>query len=261
MLIGRKVGQYNQKIVYPGPASLVLTGSSPSISTTFNTILIWHAEGSDADTGPFNADYSLDSVTFTAAGTSNAEIDTAQFKFGSSSLLLATTGLNSVIETSDGPDWTPSLKDKSWSLDFWFRSSSGSTIPRWSVANGANTLFACQFLADFTNDLLYSLVLDSVGGNILDHYTTAQDSVTFSANTWYHFALQRNKVANTWGGWINGTPIWSVSNSNDTYDIQSFNFATSAGFSYSLWLDEVRVTNDRTYTPGVSFSPPTVPYA
>lgn len=63
----------------------------------------------------------------------NAQIDTAQFKFGASSLLLDGTGDG--ISVADSPDWT--IGTGPFGLDVWQRPSV-STGARWIMGQGTN---------------------------------------------------------------------------------------------------------------------------
>lgn len=81
-----------EAVVQPGTGSITTAGLTPTITPfaphAANTVLLLHGEGTDASTT--FTDSSLLNQTMNAQG--NAQIDTAQFRFGSSSMLFDGTG-------------------------------------------------------------------------------------------------------------------------------------------------------------------------
>jgi len=104
------------------------------------------------------------------------------------------------------------------------------------------------------------LIYESDGTTpVIDHYTTAQDSYTFSNDTWYHFALQRDRTSGHWTMWIDGTVVWDVANDNTTLAIQGMQFNSGTGGT-DVHFEEIRLTNATPYTYNTAFTPETAAY-
>ena len=149
-----------------------------------NTNLLFHFDGSDTST--IMTDSGTAGHAFTAYG--NAQLDTAQSKFGGSSLLLDGTG--DYIE-SNSSSTNFNLGTDDFTLELWYRS------PSVLDNNGAFVSFGTlgSFYAD---DCLFNF--DGDGNSFLfyfGHPTITNLTLswtglgTFSTNTWYHVAYTR----------------------------------------------------------------------
>src|SRR5262252_2595002 len=89
----------------------------PSSTVDSFTKILLHMDGADATTSfPDDAPTTV-AHAWTAAG--NAQVDTADSKFGGASLLLDGTG--DWVTTVDSADYT--LGSNDWTVDFWFKTT------------------------------------------------------------------------------------------------------------------------------------------
>lgn len=153
-----------------------------------------HFEGADASTDidDENAD-----VTWTAAG--HAQIDTAEFKFGTSSLLLdgttdyiTQTGLNLV--SSEG-----------FKMDIWVRTTSIATL-RWLYFTDTAFHIALGLVATTGKLALY--LGNGAGWTIANN---VQSTNAIAIDTWYHIRIQWDGA--TYKVYIDGAEEISVTSS------------------------------------------------
>lgn len=203
-----------------------------STATCFNSdcSLMLHANGEE---GVFNK-------TITASG--NAQVDTAQYKFGSGSVLFDGTG--DYLSIPDSDDWYlgNGVDSTSWTIDFWIRFNgdpSGNIYGYVSQYVDTNNYWTLYTYSD--NIVLW---VRSGGSNIIYN-----EGSTFNpaSGTWYHMALVKDGT-NGYKVFVDGTQLNSFT---DTDALP--NFATplrvgvhtdNFGTSYYLngWIDEFRVT-------------------
>jgi len=187
----------SQSITFNSDLSANVTDGASGFVTTFTM-------------APVKPNTARPSTIFTAEG--NAELDTANKKFGTSSLLLSGTGDQVVT----GPNYSnkyvlapgnwPTGDDEDFQIDFWFK-------PDWSYFNGSNITALGQTYQLVNVRGGIQIYLQSVGAseavqqntlylsvykpgsldNMWRHqfYTTDAD-----ANGWYHVALTANGSTN-----------------------------------------------------------------
>jgi hypothetical protein len=226
------------------------SGFTPS-TTPFvndaNTVLLIHADGTDATTF-FEDDNGVRAQRgITAVG--NAQIDTAQSQFGGASALFDGTG--------DRLDITAAANLAFGSSDFtiecWVRYSSVSGNQsiidfRDTAANGAYILLGNNGGAVY----LY------VNGD----YRIGNSGTQFATNTWYHVALSRSGTSTKL--FINGTQSGSTYSDSNSYlgtspDIGELNSSFGlTGFGTIGHIDEFRISNNARYT--ANFTAPTAPF-
>ena len=156
------------------------------------TKCLLHFDGADAATTTPEVTGKV--VTFVA----NAQLDTAQKKFGASSMLF--DGTTDSIYLDDSADWVFGSGD--FTIDFWVRFNSVSSVQgfysQWNTAQ-----LACIWYWDNTDGLMHvgiSADLSTING-----YTAAWSP---STNTWYHLAFVRN--GNSGRIYVDGTAIGSA---------------------------------------------------
>lgn len=228
-------------------------GSDPNFSSV---VFLSHFDGTDGATSA--TDEKSHAITF--AG--NAQLDTAQFKFGTASLLLDGTGDS--ISCADSDDWTPG--SGSWTVEGFVRFNNKDS-------NSGNQVFVSQYL-NTGNQRAWFIRL--TGGNTLTAYVanvgTANGSIIGTAsagltaswtpnnNQWYYIVLERD--VDTWYLGIDNTQVntsttagESVFNSTEPLRFGCFN---SSGLTQFVdgWLDEWRITKGVARYHG-SFSVPT----
>ncbi|MGR9441704.1 LamG domain-containing protein [Rhizobium leguminosarum] len=167
----------------------------------------------------------------------NAQLDTAQFKFGASSLLLDGTG--DYITCADSADWDFGAGQFTAELFVRFASGFGTNeafLGQW----GATVAEQSWFLFLSSGSLLFRLH-DSGGTN-----RDTSVAWTPTVNTWYHLAVDRdasNKVRVYRDGTMVASNTYSQTFQNGT---GLFGIGVVPGFAGTFdlngWVDEVRVT-------------------
>ncbi len=221
-----------------------------------NTKLLLHCEGADA------------SVTFTDSSPSahdstpavnNAQIDTAQKKFGASSALF--DGSGDYLEYADSADWDicGSAVD-SWTIDFWVK----------HVDHAGEECYICQredsdnqwkFLNVSSSGIKF--IFTSGGGSIVDTGYGAEIADT----NWHHLALI--KVAAEYAIYKDGVQINYVSDaSTDTLaGVLRIGAYQAGDQDFEGWIDEIRVQHSNAFgaAPNVgktdTITPPSNPYS
>lgn len=226
-----------------------------AVDDSYTKVLL-HMDGADGST-TFTDE---SGKTWTAAG--NAQIDTAQSKFGGASGLF------------DGNDWISSGDSADWRLD------DGSNVNQWTIElwvrfnalqNGG---FAQQALNN-QNNWNFTFSADGVGGWRLAWRITSGGSEIVNilnawsgvtTNTWYHVALVKNGTSG-YMMFVNGNQIGSTqTNTNVIPDlaaqIEIGKWKDFFNFDYYLngWIDEFRISKGIARWTA-NFTPPTAPYA
>jgi hypothetical protein len=211
-----------------------------------NTLLLVHADGTNASTVVRDDNGALANRQpkyITAVG--NAQVDTAQSKFGGASAQFDGTGDALNISA----DSTFNFGTSDYTVECWIRSSS---------------LAATRIIADLGQYTQNSrpVFYVSTDGKI-NIYTAATGAVssagsTITTNTWYHVALVRSS----------GTTTIYVDGVSKASTATSYNMSTTAYLnvgaenvttnSWNGWIDEFRVSNTARYT--TTFTPSTTPF-
>lgn len=202
------------------------------------TVLLLHCDGADGSTS--FPDSSPANHTMTAEG--NAQVDTAEFEFGTGSLLL--DAVAAALTSPDSADWDFGTGD--FTIDFWVRFN----------ATGANQDLIDRADGDFkivmNSSDNFALVF---GGSVV--FNTASGMTT---GAWYHCAVARSGT--DLRVFINGTQLGAtVTNSTDlTYTSGLFIGRNSTGVNYlNGWMDEIRISKGIARWTA-NFTPPTRAY-
>lgn len=191
------------------------------------TKLLLHMDGTDGSTT--FSDSSAAGNNATAQG--NAQVDTAQSKFGGASALFDGTG--DYLTVADSADWDFGTGD--FTVDFWVR-----------------------FAAISTNMALFDIGINSSGKNVQmnventnkleTRINNTSHLVTLSGgslvnDTWYHIALVRN--GSTCNVYLNGVSQGSFTDAGDVTGgtgVEIANSSTIGGIAaLNGWMDEFRV--------------------
>ena len=153
----------------------------PGVGTTPQTVLMLHFDGADAAVATKDAATDK-AVTF--VGT--AQLDTAQSKFGGSSLLL--DGDSDYVTLADSDDWN--FGTGNFTIDFWvrFNDVTANTETICGQRVNAQNRWVFYFSGDDTTIFFYA----EIGEVAKAHYSGTWAP---SVNTWYHLALVRNGTA------------------------------------------------------------------
>jgi hypothetical protein len=176
----------------------------------------------------------------------NAQISTAQSKFGGASALFdGTTDYLLVSPTTDFAFGT-----NAFTVELWFRRANTS---------GTNIIYDGRAASGFSDN---TPVIYTDGSTVYYYQGANRASTTFSANTWYHVAITRSGDDHKF--WVDGTQIGSTyTNSGSvivasTLTIGADQASGGGALSMNGYIDEIRVSNSARYT--ATFTPSTTPF-
>lgn len=232
--------------------SNVKVAGQSSGETNFNKVsLLLPFDGSDTATS--TSDESDNSHTITFAGT--AQLDTAQKKFGTASLLL--DGDSDYIQVADHDSFD--FDAGNFTAECWIR----------FAALGNNTIFSHWANGTSSSMSYYLTYFNSSGILRLGYYLSGNADTSYSwspsTGTWYHIALERSGT--TIKVYIDGTSVISVAasttalrDSEDPFRVGVFNDASTGSPSLDWYfnghIDDLRITKGLARY-GTNFTPPT----
>ena len=232
--------------------SNVKVAGQSSGETNFNKVsLLLPFDGSDTATS--TSDESDNSHTITFAGT--AQLDTAQKKFGTASLLL--DGDSDYIQVADHDSFD--FDAGNFTAECWIR----------FAALGNNTIFSHWANGTSSSMSYYLTYFNSSGILRLGYYLSGNADTSYSwspsTGTWYHIALERSGT--TIKVYIDGTSVISVAasttalrDSEDPIRVGVFNDASTGSPSLDWYfnghIDDLRITKGLARY-GTNFTPPT----
>lgn len=219
-----------------------------------NTLLLLHMDGADGST-VFEDDNGVRTpVGVTAVG--NAQVDTAESKFGGASALFDGTG---DYLTATGLDLTP-YATADFTVEGWVRINSLATIQNlWSIGAKSDGFAFCRLLLYTDGDIAFLAANSTPNGELVSLQTTNGPITT---NTWYHIAIVRN--GNNFNVYVNGSSVLSTTNSGAVYTGSNISYLGTrlSGSTFGLfqngWTDEFRISNTARYT--ANFTPSTAPF-
>lgn len=192
-----------------------------------DTKLLLHCNGSDGSSSFPDASPSNHTVT----RVNQAEVDTAQKKWGTGSLLL--DGDDDFLQIADSPDWDISTN---FTIDLWQKVDNWDISHTYGYINqfvDSNNYWGMRLNA--TDKWIFFAVRD--GPSHIVQMVTANDVIP-NLN-WHHVAMC--KVGNEWGIYIGGIQKAHTSDS----DMQTYAAPLYIGQWYSQgfegWLDEIRI--------------------
>ena len=190
----------------------------------------------------------LDPKTITARG--NAQVDTAQAKFGTGSLLLSTSA-GDKIDTPDHADFA--FGSGNFTLENWVRfASTTGTVGMIGQNGGAGQRAFIIYSGSGLN-----FFFTSNGTNITDVTRTFSRNI----NQWYHIAIVRNGADLMFfvdGAQIGATYDISTTSIFDSTSVFSIGDVSDIGEGPNAWYDEIRVSNVARWT--ANFTAPTSAY-
>jgi hypothetical protein len=190
-------------------------------------------------------------TAYTVTAVGNAQVDTAQSKFGGASA--GFDGTDDFLDTN----FRSSILTSTETIEFWYRPTTTSGAYGIMSQNTQGEGNGFQILYINGGIYVYKRALGSGDG------LTGTGSIT--ANTWHHIAVVNN--AGTAALYIDGTLKQSKTWSG-TDDDTDLRFGEGKGLASSLWnatrydmnghLDEIRISNNARYT--AAFTAPTEPF-
>lgn len=212
--------------------SLLLKGNGSNGSTTIT----------DSSSSP---------KTVTAVG--NAQISTAQSKFGGASIAVDGTGDYLTVPASSDFE----LGSGNFTIETWVyftAVTSNTTILRLASGNGFDGI-----LFGHSSNLVCNVASNSSTWGLLSNQALTGATVL---NTWHHVALVRS--SNTFRGFVNGSQVFSVTASGSVYQssaIARIGAANSDGsFAMAGYIDDLRITKgvaryESSFTPSPTSFP------
>ena len=181
--------------------------------------------------------YATSGLTFTAQG--DAQISTAQSKFGGSSLLLDGTGDYVTSGTS-------TLGNTDFTVEMWIRGSAITTEIGYLWDNGGST----DGVSFYLNTNKWVIVKD---GSIVTQF-----NADLSNDTWHHVAYVRHGLEAKI--FTDGTLKGSGTINDESYSNRSYSIGAlvSGNTSFAGYIDEFRASDVARYTE--SFTAPTGPF-
>jgi len=212
------------------------------IGKAAKTVLLLHMNGANGSQS--FVDSSINNCSVSAFD--NAQISTAQSKFGGASAVFDDSG--SYLEIASRPDFGFGTGD--FTIEMWLYKS--SPITYWNGFFGINRFDNNGILIRLqpnggANDALY------VGGN----YYNWDAPTNFPLNQWNHFALVRHNGVIVI--YVNGNSVFSANNSNNLGSVGEVTVGASAHSfveGFDGYIDELRIIKGAgIYTS--NFTPPT----
>lgn len=201
-------------------------------SETFDsyTKLLLHCDGADASTT-----FTDGTGNHTVTANGDAQVDTAQSKFGGASVYF--DGTTDYLSIPDHADWDIGSGD--FTIDFWVR------------RNGTGHLLGQIDSGHTVSNASFNLYIDGsnyVIGRIASGGTwyTVTGTTALSTGTWYHVAFIRN--GNDLNLYIDGTveggttDVTGITANNSTYQVGIGRFGEFTSSLYTGWLDEIRIS-------------------
>ena len=229
--------------------SWVITGTQkePAGDPFFfsNVSLLLHGDGANGSTVIRDSSSLMNTVT----PVGNAQISTAQSKFGGASILFDGTGDRLTLSTNES--FTLS---GDFTIEFWIRINNMQVSG--ILSNGASIFFSTA-VALILNQ---SAQLNKIS---LWNYLSSTNAAIVATNTlitnqWYHVAFVRSSSTVT--PYLDGVSSSSASDAN-TYSFSSTLLRIGAywGGDFNGYIDDLRITKGvARYT--ANFTPPTAPF-
>ncbi len=221
-----------------------------------NTVLLLHMDGTDGSTTFTDDSASAHSVT----ANGNAQISTAQNKFGGASGLF--DGSGDYLSVSDSADWD--LGSGDFTIDGWINLSSTTGTQQIVSAGDYNSGGAWGLVTYWDGAYQYLTFVRYSNGNPSNTFGFSR-TWTASASTWYHVAVTRS--GSTWRLFLDGSQLGSSTTNSDAIPdpaspgliVGALRWGGSLTNYFNGYIDELRVSKGIARWTA-NFTPPTVPY-
>lgn len=222
-----------------------------------NVSLLLHGDGPNGST--IITDNSPSPKTVTAVG--NAQISTAQSKFGGASI--AFDGSGDFLTVPDNADFE--FGSGAFTIEAWIYVSGGSGVRMITAKSNRNEVGGIGSFAVFVNSSakLQCLASSDAGPFPANWQVDITSTTTLSTSTWHHIAFTRS--GNTFALFLNGiqeataTNSLTLVNNAQVLTIGTLGY-TSGTFvnDFNGYIDDLRITKAARYT--ANFTPPTQPF-
>lgn len=218
------------------------------------TVVLLHFNGADGSTTI------TDETGRSWTATGNAQIDTAQYKFGGASCLFdgagdyVAAGASALWRLDDGSD------SNLWTIDFWvrFNGDPGTGVQGFLQRRQDNDNF---WTLDINNNTIRFIVRTGGANNVV-----VTQSWNPAGDTWYHVAVVKDGT-NGYMIFVDGTQLGTtVADASTmpslTAGMNLGRYIDSAGASNYLngWMDELRISKGIARWTA-NFTPPTEEYS
>jgi Concanavalin A-like lectin/glucanases superfamily len=198
-------------------------------------------EGADAATT--TADESLSARTITFFG--NAQLDTAQSKFGSSSLLL--DGSGDYLDLQGGADFDFGTGD--YTMEMWVRPSALTSFHTLLALDVGTRSFVWYINASSGVGFEFRTIAAATGG--------AYNATPVATGVWTHLAIVRKAGVQT--SYVGGQPSATQPDTAQYFvnaGVMKVGRQSAGSLQYAGWIDEIRITKGVALYDG-AFTPPT----
>lgn len=211
------------------------------------TVLLLNLNGSDG--AQTTTDSSSYNKTVTVSG--NAQLDTAQKKYGVSSCLF--DGTSDYLSLADSTDWD--YGSGNFTIDFWYRPAALTSPVRhtfyWQYQNESN------YTIIYMDDTKLYFTSYASGAAVADY----NFAYSFSVDTWYHIAVVRSST--NFYIFVNGTSkTLTVTQAIGSATLPTLSAALEIGGTSNLgtycvngWLDDYRIVKGSALWTA-NFTPP-----
>jgi len=211
---------------------VVFAASTASCYDLADTVYMLHGDGTDASTTI------IDEAGHSTTTAGNAQIDTAQKKFGTASILFDGTG--DYTTTPDSTDFD--LAGGDFTIEMWIRFSTlvNVFIVGQDEGGGSKDKWIVQWNAASASAEVIKFFWTVEGGSSTTVVSSA--NAVPSVNTWYHLSVVRN--GNNWHFFLDGTQVGTTQVQSGT--IPDVTFALQVGsqegiLEHNGWVDELRI--------------------
>jgi len=220
-------------------ASIVPSGAA--FSNDVNTKLLMHSNTSDGSTT--FTDSSTGNHTLT--GFSGAEHDTANYKFGTTSVKQTTSGGG--VYATNHADFA--FGTGAFTIEAWFKTTATTGEPGMWFKTASQTSVYCRL-----NNSGQLIVFEEIGNTM--YWLINGSGPAYNDGVWHHVAMSRGSGEATRLS-LDGALIATGSGNRNT-DNSGNQIIGGFDSSYNgeLWLDEFRISNSERY-PSNPFTPPT----
>jgi hypothetical protein len=197
-----------------------------------SVVLLLGLDGSDAATTTTDESPTTPhTITFNG----NAQLDTAQSKFGTASVLLDGTG--DYLSAPNNADWE--FGNGAFTIECWVRKNGGTTGTFLSCWGGSNATRSWTL-----NWTTFGLEFFYIHGPSTTQRTAQYTGWAPQANTWHHVVVDRaaGGTIRVYADGVKGGDYAETDAINSGGGDLNIGQTTSTGIEFNGWIDEVRIT-------------------